>query len=241
MGGGPIIVRNKIGCGYAAPVGSTGVDPARGRGWRNFAARASSSRRLIDGSAEMAEKCHSSSGARSVVAWMPSHGAPKGGRSQRLELHRRLIAGLTAPSLAQLLASARRVGPRPGASPFRPAPGPTRVASASRRDQRFSAVGRPFHCLKLRLSQTASFGTNGSGPEAGRLTPKNGVRGAGAAALRQRARNRSAGRENGAEAGHSGDLRHVARAPFVERTAGSYVAISQTVNCSVQTSVENRL
>jgi hypothetical protein len=77
MGGGPIIVRNKIGCGYAAPVASTGVDPARGRGWRNFAARASSPRAAIGGAQQLGTDLRKwrktallGAAARSVVAWM---------------------------------------------------------------------------------------------------------------------------------------------------------------------------
>lgn len=222
---------NKIRGGYPAPVAATGVAPVRRAELADFGARIGQVEGLEAGEAGMTENCRFFARGWGVVAWSSSHGGRKAVRSQALGPRCRLIAGLTAgPSRSRLRASAAGA-----ASPFRPAPGPTTVASERRGSTRIQASIGPVQCLKLRLGRIQPYRINGSGPEAGRLTPKNGV-GGGACALD--ARIGSAGRENGAEGRNFNGLEHSARTPFVERRDGNCRFVAPPVNASVQSSVD---
>lgn len=245
MTGGSFIRSNKIGRGNAGVPAATAVAPA---GERRLADFGRCDRRSIDqveaAGEGMAEICHCWMVGGPPVARMTSHGWPIVERSQALGLQRRLIAGLTdgrAVEAAQLGGSRRLAARRGAASPFRPAPGGTRVAQESRGSTQIQAQVGPDLCLKPRSSRSLPSRQNGSGPEAGRSTSQNGVGGVGSALRDRGAKNRSASRENGAEGRNFSGVEHSARAPFVERVGENCSRRAATVNASEQTSVENLL
>jgi hypothetical protein len=243
---------NKIGSGYAAALRPTGVELVWGGGWRNFglgsaapvgsisSPRSAIGRgsRIEAGERGMAEICDFSVGQAGVVARLASHGEREGSRNQGLGLGCRLMAGLTARSVAQLPAQRLSASPGRGLPPFRPAPAATMVASASRQIHEIRAKEGPYCCLKLRSRPLVSGQNNGSGFGPERPTPDHGVRGAGRLPARWDAQNRSASRGNGAEVLRCDGLEHGARAPFVERSRGGYGAGSKAVNPMVETSVD---
>jgi hypothetical protein len=243
---------NLIVAGYAPPRRSTGVASVGGGGWRDFGSRRGSSRLPIEldqaqlrRSAGMAEKRHFVGGRLVAVARLASHGQEKGERGQALGPDCRLMAGLTARPIS----GGRQVARGGAASPFRPAPGVTRVASASRQIHEIQAQVGPYLCLTLRSGEPQPSDRAGRGRGTVLANPQNGVGGiapvvrpstpTGADAPSTGARTGSASREGCAESGFSGRLKHGARAPFVERSCGSYGAVGETVNRPVNAAVDN--
>lgn len=236
---------NKISAGYATALRPTGDHCVGAGGWGIFgrADRAGSrSPRRSTGRgaavAGMAENCHFVAWPVEVVASQPSHGQAKAQRIQAASRQRRLIAGLTASSAAQL--HARRLGliARGAGSPLRPAGLAPGVASASRQHGEFSALACPLQCLNdLRSGQDWTMGQNGSGPKAVLSIPTNGVGGAGAdAGLHSRSGLADRGRANSL---CGREFCHGARAPFRGAKRPSCSRAPMAVNRDVQTLVDN--
>lgn len=222
--GGLVIKPNKIPAGNVAAAEPMGVRRAGVAAWgisrqlaRSPIELGQALRRPLAG---MAENCGSLDLASGLVAWASSHGHRKGKRSQRLGLQRRQIAGL-AERRAQLAAIRRPgAGRGRGLPPFGSAAGAMTVAAERSQSEQFRPSPGLIQCPNGRLGQDRTARPNGSGPGVLPAYPKNGV--GGPAPLAERTKTgpqRLGGASGRLDCGRS---EHAARAPFVERSVGSY-------------------